>query len=354
MNRKILPSSGMNEMGQCMAKAFFNLTLRLSNLLNAKGQNRFLCNLTAGLIEELLARDMLRRTFTQLFEKLSVLDSEKLIVYVNDEGQGRLDAFTSLPDTSANDTVHHPFPVELQQFEQMYETSSGNWQVPFPAVKVRVFDKSLFPRIMADSVEVETGHFLYCFVKLVGSQIILETGVSRGYSTSCIASALKQNGAGGQVYAIDSFHYPHLWEGADLEQFVTFIHKWSQESLPDVEGLEFDLLVIDSRHDYETCVWEVANFEKQLKPGGYILMHDSLHYDGVGAVVRQLQENPRFETMTLPTPRGKLDTIPRRSGMTIVRKITSGEPLVEYQSQYSGWEWGDISETPFLWRNEAQ
>ena len=348
-----LPLKMKKIMGQVITNTFFNLAHRLSDLLPTKEGNQFLCNITAKLVEVLLARGILRQTFALLFSGLGVFESEKVIVYVNDEGQRMLDAFTSLPIPSENVVEHHPFPIELRQFERMYDASSGNWQVPFPAVKIEVFDKNLFPRLMADSVEIETGHFLYCFVKLVESRVILETGVSRGYSTSCIASALKQNDAGGMVYAIDSFCYPHLWEGTDLEQYVSFIHKWSQESLPDVEGLEFDLLVIDSLHNYETCAWEVANFEKQLKPGGHILMHDSLHYDGVGAVVRQLQENPRFETITLPTPRGKMDAGPRRSGITIVRKIRCGEPAVQYEAEYSGWEWGDTSEQPYLWRMEA-
>jgi predicted O-methyltransferase YrrM len=339
-------------MEQFITKTIFNLALRLSKLLQTNAGSRFLCNLTAKLVEELLANGTLRQTLAQIFHRLNVLESEKLIVLVNDVGQEMLDAFTSLPVPYDGDVEHHPFPTELRKFEHMYDSASGNWKVPFPAVKIKVFDKNLFPRLMADSVEVETGHFLYSFVKLVGSQVVLETGVSRGYSTSCIASALKHNASGGKVYAIDSFRYPHLWEGTDLEEFIVFIHRWSQESLPDVEGLEFDLLVIDSLHNYETCVWEVANFEKQLKPGGYILMHDSLHYDGVGAVVRQLQENPRFETITLPTPRGKLDAGPRRSGISIVRKIRCGEPAVQHELQYSGWEWGDTSEQSYLWRTD--
>jgi len=44
--------------------------------------------------------------------------------------------------------------------------------------------------------------------------------------------------------------------------------------------------------------------------------------------------------------------MPRRSGLTIARKIRSGSPQVEYDSQYRGWFWGDLNQPPFLWRIE--
>jgi len=289
---------------------------------------------------------------TKAFEIWPSAHVEELIRHVNDVGQKRIDGYTSLPVDETQTEADHPFPAELRAFESLYDKNSGNWQVPFPTVKIEKAGKKLFPRLMADSIELETGHFYYAFVRLIDASTILETGVSRGYSTACIASALKTLNKDGHVYAVDPAEYPHLWEGTGLENYITWLPKMSQETLPDFEGLEFDLLVIDSHHDYDTCHWEVSNFEKLLKPGGYMLMHDSLHYDGVGAVVYQLQQNPRFEMVTLPTPRGKLDPMPRRSGLTIARKIRSGSPQVEYDSQYRGWFWGDLNQPPFLWRIE--
>jgi predicted O-methyltransferase YrrM len=304
------------------------------------------------LLSDAKCEEVIKEIISRQFQVLSWWQIESIIRHVNDIGQSKMDPYSSLPTGTDSIEVEYPFPVELRRFESLYDKHSGNWQVPYPTVKIQVHDKKLYPRLMADSIELETGHFFYALVKLLEPSLILETGVSRGYSTCCIASALKVMAMKAHVYCVDPVNYPHLWEGTDLESYITWIPKVSQDCLPDVQGMEFDLLVIDSHHDYKTCQWELSNFERLLKPGGYILMHDSLHYDGVGAVVHQLQTNPRFELVTLPSPRGKVDDIPRNSGLTVVRKIRSGEPSVEFDPQYKDWFWGDTSEPPFLWRIE--
>jgi predicted O-methyltransferase YrrM len=296
--------------------------------------------------------EVINEMISRQFQAMSGWQIESIIRHVNDIGQSKIDPYSSLPAGTGSDEVEYPFPVELRHFESLYDKHSGNWQVPYPTVKIQAHDKKLYPRLTADSIELETGHLLYCLVKLLEPSLVLETGVSRGYSTCCIASALKVSAKTAHVYCVDPADFPHLWEGTDLEGYITWIPKVSQDCLPDVHGMEFDLLVIDSHHDYKTCQWEISNFERHLKPGGYILMHDSLHYDGVGAVVHQLQTNPRFELVTLPSPRGKVDESPRNSGLTVVRKIRSGEPAVEFDPRYKDWFWGDTFEPPYLWRIE--
>lgn len=66
-------------------------------------------------------------------------------------------------------------------------------------------------------------------------------------------------------------------------------------------------------------------------------MHDSIFYAGVKAVVNQLTQNPRFEVLTLKTPRthGTKQPCP---GLTIVRKIRDGEPALAFENCYEGWE----------------
>jgi predicted O-methyltransferase YrrM len=232
----------------------------------------------------------------------------------------------------------------LDDFESLYEPKTGGWLVPTPAGK-EVFD------IKYDAVEREVGHLYAAFVSMVQPKTILETGVSRGYSTACLGYALKNIGKDGHVWAIDSFFFPHLWDGTDLAPYITFINKTSQEALEDLKHMSFDLLVIDSEHDYDTCFWEVCHYEELLKTNGYILMHDSIFFDGVAAVVRQLGSNQRFELVTLVTPRthGNPESL-RRPGLTIVRKIRDGEPRLAYDPQFEGWAVGSDS-VPFAYRD---
>jgi len=229
------------------------------------------------------------------------------------------------------------FPRVLRQFESFYDENTGGWHSFFEDILTLRFDKNRQSHIQYDSIELEVGHFYYQFIRLTKPLNVLETGVSKGYSTCCIAAALKKNGQSGHVYCIDPFPYPHLWLGTDLEEYITYIPKKSQDTLPELGSRTYDLLVIDSLHNYDTCMWEIMHFGNLLKPGGYILMHDSIFFEGVKAVVKQLTRNSRFEVVTLDTTRthGTNQPCP---GLSVVRKIRDGEPALIFENCYKGWE----------------
>ena len=249
--------------------------------------------------------------------------------------------------TQETDKIDLPYPLELIEFEKLYDPTSGGWHVPPGIIKINQFKKDFYPMIFYDSVEREVGHFYYAIVKMLKPSTVLETGVSRGYSTTCVASALSELAHDGHIYAIDPADYPHIWPDS-LKEYITWIPKRSQDSLSEVNTHNFDMLIIDSLHDYETCVWEVINFEPLLKPGGIMIMHDSLCFDGVGAVVSQLMKNPRFEVITLNTPRTHGNPQSRCPGLTIVRKLNDGDPLIEFEDKFSGWFVGDPLTVPYL------
>ena len=81
-----------------------------------------------------------------------------------------------------------------------------------------------------------------------------------------------------------------------------------------------------------------------------MLLHDSLSFDGVGAVVRQLMRNPRFEVITVDTPSGE-QPCARLSGLTIVRKVRSGDPAITYEAKYKTLYMRDPSLAPYLRRS---
>lgn len=283
---------------------------------------------------------------------LSVLNSDQkklaisLFLSLLQESQTQSSETVKL-STQAVDKAFLPYPPELVEFERLYDPETGGWHVPPGIITINQFNKELYPTVFYDSVEREVGHFYHAIVKMLKPTLILETGVSRGYSTTCVASALFEVGNSGHIYAIDPADYPHIWPD-NLKEYITWIPKCSQDSLPDVNMNKYDLLIIDSLHDYDTCAWEVINFEPLLKVGGIILMHDSLCFDGVGAVVCQLISNPRFEVMTLNTPRTHGNPQSRCPGLTMVRKLKDGRPIVEFENKFSGWFVGDTLTVPYL------
>jgi len=236
--------------------------------------------------------------------------------------------------------VYGVFPKQILDFEKTYDVESSKWRT-----------SSLLrgEKLTSATVELEVGRFWYAISMLFRPKVVLETGTHHGYSACCIAAALREYG--GMLYTLDpESRKKHLWQGTDLEDKITYIQAYSTDSVEQLKGLQFDMLVLDAEHSYRTAMRELILYEPQLENGGVILMHDSLFYDGVGASVGQLVRNPRFEVVTLQSPRNLGSADLRCPGISIVRKVTGGEPKLEYEEKYDAWKLGSISAPPFLHR----
>lgn len=167
-------------------------------------------------------------------------------------------------------------------------------------------------------VEKEVAQFYDSIVRLLRPNVIIETGTNAGYSTARLANGLRNIGDDAIIYTFDMGAAKHIYEGTSLERYIRFIQGSSLEAPFDAQ-IVADMLVLDSDHSYGTIIRELLRFEPQLKVGGFILMHDSIYFDGVGYAVIQLMQSSRFEVVTLPTPR--TNGIGSRSpGLSIIRK----------------------------------
>ncbi len=229
-----------------------------------------------------------------------------------------------------------PGPVRL--YENLYDPASCGWRSgPSGAIEY-------------GSVELEVGRLWYAITMLLRPSVVLETGTFNGYSTACIASALLALGGRRRLVTIDPEPRDQIWKGTDLEGVITLIRMRSQDAAADLAGVRFDMLVLDSDHHYDTVMRELILYEPHLRTDGAILLHDSLFFDGVGAAVRQLLANPRFEGVTLDTPRHHEGHTARCPGATIVRKRRAGEPALDFDPRSAGIFVGNVHEPPLLRR----
>ncbi|MEW6145498.1 MAG: class I SAM-dependent methyltransferase [Thermodesulfobacteriota bacterium] len=262
---------------------------------------------------------------------LKFMDDEKKLAVLN--------LISSTLNCGAEHDKYGKMPLPILNYESLYRWDTGGWHNP-----------NAQDQLDYASVELEVGRFFYAFVLLTQPKTILETGVYKGYSTCNMASALKLLDNGGHIYCIDPMETRHLWEDTDLESLISWIPRLSQESLDTLRDKKFDLLVLDSDHSYDTAMWELINFERMLSEGGHILMHDSIFFDGVGAAVKQLYDNPRFEVITLNTPRKSHLTGSRCPGVTIARKKSDEGPELVFEDEFKGWFVGDRTAIPYLRR----
>ncbi|MCB9844838.1 MAG: class I SAM-dependent methyltransferase [Phycisphaeraceae bacterium] len=228
-------------------------------------------------------------------------------------------------------------PARVRRFEQSYNRRTGAY-VPGSG------------RSDYGSVEVEVGRLWHALVMLLRPRTVLETGTYFGYSTCCIAAALRDLGGPRRIITIDPQAREHLWRGSDLEPLIEWMPMRSQEAAPRLAGTEFDLLVLDSDHHYQTVMEELVVFEPMLRPGGAILLHDSLYFDGVGQAVRAMESNPRFECVTLDSPRTHGRPRCRRPGVTLVRKARKGRPSLRLDPEKLDLHVGDVQTRPLLRR----
>ena len=244
------------------------------------------------------------------------------------------------------DTFPHPFghmPPQVLAYERRYHPPTGGY-------------RESDGKLSYGPVELEVGRLWYSMVLLNRPQLVLETGTHEGYSTSCIASALWFLGQQGAVMTIDPAPLKQVWQGTELEKHIRLVKKMSQEAKPEVQaflnGRQFDMLVLDSDHHYDTIMDELIIYEPMLRDGGVILLHDTLFFDGVGMAVEQLTRNNRFECLTLDSPRHHEYGTLRCPGITIVRKKASGQPLLRFDESRRGVFHGDV-ETPSFLRTTA-
>ena len=221
-------------------------------------------------------------------------------------------------------------PRWLEEFEKAYDKDSGGWR--------------LGSGLCYGSVEVEVGRLLHSLVLVQGPMTVLETGTFRGYSTSCIASALKHLGGDRVVYTIDPSPADSIWVGKGLERNVRTVRAKSQDVVDMFAEVDLDMLFLDSDHNYDVVIEEIRSYEPRLVVGGLLIMHDVLFFDGVGAAFRQLADQGRFEHILLDTPRGRAKGA-RTPGLSIMRKKSKGAPP-DKDEKFRGLFLGERSSTP--------
>jgi predicted O-methyltransferase YrrM len=123
------------------------------------------------------------------------------------------------------------------------------------------------------------GTILYAVCRRQRPDVVVETGVASGVSSSHILVALEKN-EHGQLYSIDLPSGRESRSGWRIPDYLR--HRWqltpgrSAETLePLLEKVaEIDIFLHDSDHSYENMMWEFETAWAHLKAGGLLLSHN--------------------------------------------------------------------------------
>ncbi len=170
------------------------------------------------------------------------------------------------------------------------------------------------------SVECEVGEFLYALVRLVKPDRVLELGTGYGISAIYMALALKQNGRGRLTTVEcqpDALSVSQdLFKKLDLAQQLEIISVHVEDYEPG--DAMFDVIFIDTEPHLRFN--ELLRFWKNLKEGGFVLIHD-LHsnmgqsgetvndmkdwpYGTMPEALKKLIADHELQSLSPTTPRG--------------------------------------------------
>lgn len=156
--------------------------------------------------------------------------------------------------------------------------------------------------------EPEVGELIKSLINIHSCKEVLEVGVFKG------ATALSMLHVGYTGIDIEDHREQIVVEAMKDQKFILGN---SLEVLKTLPEKHYDLIFIDSVHEYEHCMAEFKLCERLIKNGGLLCFHDSLKFPGVAQVMRYIKSFPHFDILRLNTPdhegRGGA------SGITVVR-----------------------------------
>lgn len=129
------------------------------------------------------------------------------------------------------------------------------------------------------SIGTALGLVLYVICRRQKPDIVVETGVASGVSTSHILCALEQN-QHGQLYSIDLPWRQKNRSGWLIPDYLR--HRWhlilgrsSEELAPLLRKVaDLDVFLHDSDHSYQNMFWEFKTAWEYLRPRGLLLAHN--------------------------------------------------------------------------------
>ena len=168
---------------------------------------------------------------------------------------------------------------------------------------------TLHPRMMAfkNGGVRETTPFLLTMFELaleMKPDVILEIGLHNAISAHAWLSALQNNGKG-MLHGVDILDFSNNVKDPELLKHFTF-HKADSSEFYKTWDTPIDILHIDGNHKYSFVKSDYENYYPFVRPGGYIFLHDLIHWRDVTRYWDEIQD----EKVALPF----------YDGMGIIRK----------------------------------
>lgn len=177
-----------------------------------------------------------------------------------------------------------------------------------------------YPRMLSGAVQ---GRLLTILAEISNARNVLEIGTFTGYSATCMAYGLPEDGHIDTLEINDELEdlIREGWERAGVDSKITLHIGDARKTLATLEG-PYDLVYIDANKreysEYYDLVFDL------VRPGGLILADDVL-WDGKlwqdpVPQDRQTQGIAAFNDKVMADPRVESVLLPIRDGLNVIRK----------------------------------
>jgi predicted O-methyltransferase YrrM len=171
--------------------------------------------------------------------------------------------------TGADAALSQEYFAEIRHNQEFYNRSEENR---------RVFGKRRYSS-WNYGIGIMLGAVLYIVCRRQKPDIVVETGVASGVSSSHILCALEKNKRG-QLYSIDLPSWQESQSGWIIPDYLR--HRWhltlgrSSETLEPLlrKVANIDIFLHDSDHSYQNMLWEFQTAWTYLKSGGLLFSHN--------------------------------------------------------------------------------
>ena len=159
--------------------------------------------------------------------------------------------------------------------------------------------------------EDECGAFMANLIKMNKCMTVLEIGVFEGETSQHLINALPQ---GGQYIGVDVVDYRTQKTIETMNtggKSIDFILGSSLDEMPKLPHHHFDLIFIDSIHEFDHVLQEFKFAEYLISKDGLIILHDTIHLEGPKQLVAYAAYY-NYNAITLNTTQGR--------GISILKK----------------------------------
>ncbi len=184
--------------------------------------------------------------------------------------------------------------------------------------------KTNYPRMLSGAVQ---GELLYLITKMCNAKNILEIGCFTGYSTICLAKAVKDRGGRVDSLEINDELESLILQGWEKAGIQDIAHLYIGDALQTIEELKadgrtYDLVYIDAnKREYLAYYKAIAGM---LKSGSVILADDTMLggkvYQETVSSDKQTRGLVEFNEYIAADTSVEKVMLPLRDGLSIIRK----------------------------------